>query len=60
MATRQLVQQTGNSMVSYDGVSEVILYSGEAGSNAINVQGVAQGVQANFGAENNDVVTVGS
>jgi hypothetical protein len=60
LATRQLVQQSGNRMVSYDGVSEVILYSGKAGDNAVNIQGVAQGVVANFGLQNNDVVTVGS
>jgi hypothetical protein len=60
LASRQLVQQTGNSMISYDGVSQVILYSGKAGANAVNIQGVAQGVLANFGLENDDLVTVGS
>jgi hypothetical protein len=60
LATRQLVQQTGQSMVSFDGVVEVIVYTSPAGGNAVNVRGVAQGVEANLGTETGDVVTVGS
>jgi hypothetical protein len=60
VATRQLVRQTGDSMVSFDGVSEVILYSSKGGGSAVNVRGVAQGVTLNMGLVNGDVVTVGS
>lgn len=57
--TRQLVQQTGESMISYDGVDEVILETASAGGSAINVSGVAQGMTLAVDGASGDVMTVG-
>ena len=57
--TRQLVQKSGESMVSFDGIDAVILYT-SGGDNPINVRGVAPGVSVVVGGSNGDVMTVGS
>jgi hypothetical protein len=58
--TRQLVQQTGQVPVSYDGVDAVILDTNQAGNNAVNIRSVAPGVGIVVSGESADVVTVGS
>jgi hypothetical protein len=54
-----LATRSGIAPISYDGLDEVILYTGIAGGNQVNVQSTAAGVLLNLSVSGGDTVYVG-
>jgi hypothetical protein len=54
------VQRSGAADLTYDGLSQMIVYVPKVGGNQVNVQSVAPGVFMNLTLSNGDVAVVGS
>ncbi len=60
LPTVQQVDRSGAATVTYDSVTQVILYTPVAGGNTVNVQGVSSGEFLNMANTNGDHITIGS